>query len=526
MARMKAPPSGARIRMYRQGQGDCFLIAFPRSGASPDNPVYLLIDCGIMNGSEIRDDVDVATVIDNIHECTNGFIDYVVVTHEHADHVNGFNKKRGGKRIFEKIDVGQLWLAWTEDGDDAFANDLRDRFNDQLVALAEAEHRLRADTASGVRSQMVSQLLELEIGPEAERRTFRDAASTGPIPFAIDGITNKRAIKFLRDHAEAGPVFLRPGQTAFKIDGTEGALTFVLGPPRDETMLLSLDPVGDEEFHARHTLKLSGEAASFYAAMTKTPGAAGVSPFAPRFATLAKDVEHQGSREVDEGWSSDDARDRINAYHARTYYGTAGTRDETWRRIDSQWLEMAEPLALRLNHEVNNTSLVLAFELPESGKVLLFTGDAQRGNWLSWSTLSWERPDGGTTHASDLLGRCVFYKCGHHGSHNATLNGNVDSDYANLAWLGKDAPDDEFVAMVPVHSKWANEKQGWNHPLPAIVDALMKKARGRVLLNDVKRVKRPKASDGHGKLTDTEWTAFKDQSIEAKVYKEYIVLDE
>ena len=42
-----------------------------------------------------------------------------------------------------------------------------------------------------------------------------------------------------------------------------------------------------------------------------------------------------------------------------------------WRRIDDEWLYSAESLALTLNAGINNTSLVLAFELPASKKVLL-----------------------------------------------------------------------------------------------------------------------------------------------------------
>jgi hypothetical protein len=62
---------------------------------------------------------------------------------------------------------------------------------------------------------------------------------------------------------------------------------------------------------------------------------------------------------------------------------------------------------------------VLAFELGKGGKVLLFAADAQRGNWISWK-------DGDQTiTATDLLDRTVVYKVGHHGSHNATLNGKV-----------------------------------------------------------------------------------------------------
>ena len=34
-----------------------------------------------------------------------------------------------------------------------------------------------------------------------------------------------------------------------------------------------------------------------------------------------------------------------------------------WRRIDHDWLHSAEALALDINNGINNTSLVLAFEL-------------------------------------------------------------------------------------------------------------------------------------------------------------------
>ena len=58
-----------------------------------------------------------------------------------------------------------------------------------------------------------------------------------------------------------------------------------------------------------------------------------------------------------------------------------------WRRIESDWLEEGvTQLALRVSGMVNNTSLVLAFALTDTtpAKVLLFAGDAQVGNWLSW----------------------------------------------------------------------------------------------------------------------------------------------
>ena len=61
-----------------------------------------------------------------------------------------------------------------------------------------------------------------------------------------------------------------------------------------------------------------------------------------------------------------------------------------WRRIDHDWLGYAGALALALDSDTNNTSLVLAFELTSGGDVILFPGDAQVGNWLSWELLEWQ----------------------------------------------------------------------------------------------------------------------------------------
>ena len=47
---MTAPASGVKIRMYRQGLGDCFLLAFPDPAAA--RPFYMLIDCGVLLGTQ------------------------------------------------------------------------------------------------------------------------------------------------------------------------------------------------------------------------------------------------------------------------------------------------------------------------------------------------------------------------------------------------------------------------------------------------------------------------------------------
>ena len=69
-------------------------------------------------------------------------------------------------------------------------------------------------------------------------------------------------------------------------------------------------------------------------------------------------------------------------------------KGRSWRRVDDDWLGYAGQLALQLDSDTNNTSLVLAFELSGGGDVLLFPGDAQVGNWLSWESLEWQIPEG------------------------------------------------------------------------------------------------------------------------------------
>ena len=144
----------------------------------------------------------------------------------------------------------------------------------------------------------------------------------------------------------------------------------------------------------------------------------------------------------------------------QTHYGFDEGDDKEWRRIDHDWLAMAGELALHLDSYTNNTCLAIAIELgePRMGKVLLFPGDAQVGNWLSWGDLSWEVKDSkGEKHkitAADLLARTVLYKVGHHGSHNATLRKK------GLEMMM--SPD--LVAMIPVHRKTA-EDQEWEFPI-------------------------------------------------------------
>jgi hypothetical protein len=104
--------------------------------------------------------------------------------------------------------------------------------------------------------------------------------------------------------------------------------------------------------------------------------------------------------------------------------------------------------------------LVLALELADR-RVLLFAADAQVGNWLSWQKLRWELSDERVVTGPDLLQRTVFYKVGHHGSHNATLRQQGLEMMTSLK-----------TAVIPVDEVVA-KKMGWGAmPLASLVEAI------------------------------------------------------
>jgi len=83
-----------RIRMYRQGLGDCFLLTFTETGKEEFN---MLIDCGLLQKTENEKEIMrtvVADIKNNLNDSSSGtprkFLDVVVLTHEHTDHISGF----------------------------------------------------------------------------------------------------------------------------------------------------------------------------------------------------------------------------------------------------------------------------------------------------------------------------------------------------------------------------------------------------------------------------------------------------
>lgn len=505
--------------MYRQGHGDCFLLAFPRKDGRK-RPVYMLIDCGYKPGSQIRRNnkkIDANRVVKDIAASTGKFIDIIVVTHEHQDHVNALGK-------FKNFEFGEAWFAWTEDPDDPDANALRQRHKDQLLGLLGARRSLKlaaaSDTDAADAVGRIDELLALELGNDEDDPIDDDDTiiSGLNIPAVFGAASdplkskNKKAMALIKKRAGNRLRFITPHKNVLSAGDAEGVRIFPLGPPRSEKLLTDEDPVGNEGFPG-HGATAS---LSFFSAAAATGGATQKGmPFDPTFC-MRKEAALETA-------------DFGNFF--QKHYGTADTDEleeaaevdsnAPWRRIDEEWLYAAESFALKLNRGVNNTSLVLAIELVHSGKVLLFTGDAQLGNWKSWDDGTFT-VGGKTCSTRDLLARTVVYKVGHHGSHNATLKGTVADDYPNLGWMAQGEYAREFTAFITAHNYWALNKAKWNHPLPSIKKELLKKAAGRVFQTDEDSPTKP------GSVSQTDWDNFmhKDRVKCTDLYFEYTVNDE
>lgn len=501
MSRFTVLAGNVKVRHYRVGHGDCFLIATP---GKEDSTYYILIDCGFKPGSQkFLPNKKFQKIVDHIAKSTGNVLDLVIITHEHQDHVNGFWKKNNP--YFGNFTIKETWLAWTEDPNDELANTLRKKHKDQLLGLVEARHQLALALGSDDSPAInrIDTLLNLEIGGDKEHvfnRASMLAAAKNP-----SKSRNKQSMKLVKDKAREhrGVKYLNPGDYQM-VDNGNGLAAYVLGPPRNAQLLGDEDPRENEEFSSH-----SANAFSFGSAVLEDNGP--VSPFRREYQVEKEHAFGHGffKEHYGENLATNEDDDLVEAPNGAS-----------WRRIDAEWLYAAENLALKLNRGINNTSLVLGFELPNTKKVLLFAADAQRGNWISWDDQTWQ-VDGKTVTAKEVLKRTVLYKVGHHASHNATLNGSENDNYPNLVWMAKGEFAQEFTCMITAVNEWAMTKNNppWRHPLPAIKKALVKKARGRVLQTDESALKQPDA------VSDVDWQKFMDRVVIDDLYFEYTILD-
>lgn len=456
------------VRMYCHGLGDCFLVRF--------GSFKIVIDCGIVqiatNGSQRT-----RLVVEDIARETEGEIDLLVITHEHNDHMSGFIRKEPAQ-VWGEIQVKKLWLAWTEDPSDEFAQSLR------------ATRRKTATLVSRAAAAIKSDLQLRETLGELASLSYRGSASGSWMDTVQESVRSRQGTVEFRYPREVIDLGERAG----------GVQAIVLGPPHDgligksnpsavnpETYELRAGGLGFKLGATPESIRQLGlflglddgssdsESEGNIDYLSRLRRHMGLDngdaqdqiPFGPMYRIAMEDVAP--------GVSTSSRLKHLSQGQIATLSGYLAPT-ESWRRIDDMWLSVVQSLGLKLDSDTNNTSLALMFRLPD-GRCLLFPGDAQVGSWLSWWSGAFRITiDGQLQDVSikQLLDSVIFYKVGHHGSHNATLQEK-----------GLELMPDGLIAMVPVvHEEAVRASWGNNIPRQSIMNRLRAKCRAVVRTDD------------------------------------------
>jgi hypothetical protein len=228
------------VRMYQVGFGDCFLLAL----RDQHKTKHILIDCGSITEGKAQVSKVVSSVISTCAEAGQPpRLELVVGTHRHRDHVGGF-----ADPAWAKVEVGEVWMPWTEDPRDADATMIRNRQSSLALGLA----RSMAPPRSTDDDEPLS--VEAAPGPRETARAKRDRALRA---MALNALTNDKAMTTLHRGFAGNPTrrFLpteKENYQARELDGLDGVKFYVLGPPRDKSFIAKMNPPKGEGYLRAH----------------------------------------------------------------------------------------------------------------------------------------------------------------------------------------------------------------------------------------------------------------------------------
>jgi beta-lactamase superfamily II metal-dependent hydrolase len=203
-----ATQDSIRIRMYRVGLGDCFLLTLPGSR-------HVLFDCGVHSQGDAG---TLDKAMDDLTAVTAGKIDLVVATHVHQDHISGYGKFAAR---FRKFQVKQVWMPWTEDPADKKAAALKRKHAAAVAALTKHFAALQGAQYDGARAALVN----------------------------LAG--NAAALDLLKNGFEGAEVrYLKAGDKVSAPGGIAGLSAQILGPPLDPAFLARMDPPPKQRYLA------------------------------------------------------------------------------------------------------------------------------------------------------------------------------------------------------------------------------------------------------------------------------------
>ena len=358
-----ADASGSiRVRMYRVGFGDFFLLTVPTSGG----PQHILVDCGVHAGNI----GSMADCVADLSAVTNRKLALVILTHYHADHLSGFATQSAE---FAKYQVGAVWITNRLDPNDKHSMAFLSRLTTLATQLrVQLQLRLNLALDDDERAAAEEALAKVD-----------NALGTG---FGVSGGANAKALEVLRNgFANKPPVhYYQAGDPPDLPASLQDEIT---------AEILSPSPKDSEGEFAAGDNKMEQylEAAS----EVGVPDTRAFPPFVRKWPASASDYP----------------RPAFRPWHSPS---------EMEKALDALQPDALAAAASLVDGTLNNQSLVVLFTV--KGKKLLFVGDAQWGNWSYWlygKEVKGQAP-AIVDRAAKILGSIDFYKVGHHGSTNAT----------------------------------------------------------------------------------------------------------
>lgn len=385
---------GIRVRMYRVGFGDFFLVTFLDESRKP---LHVIIDCGVFKGTGQEGDIGtLEAAVDDMVRTTGREVALIVMTHRHADHIAGFARHAD---VFKTLKVGGVWMPIWE--------------SEYEPAAAKFQHELTR-TAAGLRQHFTALGADASAGQVTARKYMENALGELGVAGAARTGSNAVALDLLkRGFGAVTPAYYKAGDQAKLPEELKkaGLACKILGPP----------PVTAEAL-----MKLMDLQKNVGQYLAKGGGEEGheTAPFGPEWNVEPSDA---GTEDGASAYPNDAFREWAEDGKTRSWGKVSASKaDAAKRRLEAE-LQQSLPVAAitaakQLNAFLNNQSLVVHFTFKE--KSLLFVGDAQAGNWEHW-LFETDTPDRKGTGAIkkgalDILTSLDFYKVGHHGSGNAT----------------------------------------------------------------------------------------------------------
>lgn len=306
------------VRMYDVGFGDCFLLLIPKKDGKN---FKILFDCGsIKLGQSDTPIKKVAErVINDLRDSPEEtpWIDVLVVTHRHKDHISGFDDP-----AWAEVEVGEVWMPWTEKPDDPNAQKIRELH----TRLAEnLESRLNKSNAENATNLGVTSSLAMAINA---------LSNEGALRTLFKGFSNEPIRRYLPEENATTSSFTSPLLPDVTIS--------VLGPSRDPEVIREMDPPAGQSY-----LKMINSGSD---ETSNSP-----LPFRKDWIVIPDDYQVSYTSLFDH-ISLDDRE-----------------------ALKKASLNLDMDMASMLDKALNGTSLVLVLQIGKA--VLLFSGDAQWGTW-------------------------------------------------------------------------------------------------------------------------------------------------